>query len=166
VRRRIKSVELSPEQSGLCGCWRFIAVERVTIDLTKPSQQQTPETEIAYYASSHIVKERSDAQLLDLIVGHWGAIENGVHRVRDVTFGEDACRVGCPTRVDIENRKNGKRSTGLEARRKAARNLVTLRNLAIALYALQLDKKKTKAPSLASWRRSMPASKALRMILN
>jgi hypothetical protein len=33
VRRRIKSVSLSPEHSGLCGCWRFIAVERLTIDL-------------------------------------------------------------------------------------------------------------------------------------
>jgi len=166
VRRRIKSVELTPEQSGLCGCWRFLAVERVTIDLTKPGQQQTPETEIAYYASSHIAHERSDQQLLDLILGHWGAIENGVHRVRDVTFGEDACRVGCPTRLEIETRKNSKESAGMHPRRKAACNLVTLRNLAIAIYSLQLAKKKTKAPSLASWRRSMQASQALKMILN
>lgn len=165
MRRRIKSVELTPEQSGLCGCWRFIAVERVSIDLTKPEEQQIPETEIAYYASSHILKERNDEQLLELIVGHWGAIENGVHRVRDVTFGEDACRVGCPTRLEIENRKNSKQSGSIHRRRKAAWNLVTLRNLTIALYALQLAKKKTKATSLPSWRRSIPASQALKMIL-
>jgi hypothetical protein len=54
----------------------------------------------------------------------------------------------------------------MHPRRKAAWNMVTLRNLVIALYALQLDKKKTKAPSLASWRRSMQASQAFKMILN
>ena len=32
----------------------------------------------------------SDAALLEVIVGHWDAIENGTHRVRDVTFREDA----------------------------------------------------------------------------
>ena len=49
--------------------------------------------------------QKGGQQLLKLIVGHWDAIENGVHRVRDVTLGEDACRV---------------------ARPKAARNRVTL----------------------------------------
>ena len=32
------------------------------------------------------------ARLLGLARGHWG-IENGLHYVRDVTLGEDACRV-------------------------------------------------------------------------
>ena len=96
MRRLIKTVRLTPEQSGLSGCWCLIAVERVTIDLTKPRDQRQPETEIAYYASSHTDDERSDQQLLKLIVGHWDAIENGVHRVRDVTLGEDACRVARP----------------------------------------------------------------------
>jgi len=40
VRRLIKTVRLTPEQSGLCGCWCLIAVERVTIDLTKPRDQR------------------------------------------------------------------------------------------------------------------------------
>jgi hypothetical protein len=31
-------------------------------------------------------------RLLALDRGHWG-IENGLHHVRDVTLGEDACRV-------------------------------------------------------------------------
>lgn len=145
MRRRIKSVSLSPEHSGLCGCWRFIAVERVTIDLTKPKDQQTQETEIAYYASSHTKEECGDAELLKLIVGHWGAIENGVHRVRDVTFGEDACRV---------------------ARPKAARNRATLCNLAIGLYSLERKRGRTKAVSLPSWQRSMTQSAALKRVMS
>jgi hypothetical protein len=40
---------------------RFIAVEHVTIDLSKPKAQQTRETEIAFYASSHTTDEKSDA---------------------------------------------------------------------------------------------------------
>jgi len=32
------------------------------------------------------------SRLLNLTRGHWG-IENGLHWVRDVTLGEDACRV-------------------------------------------------------------------------
>ena len=144
MRRRIKSVSLSPQESGLCGCWRLIAVERVTINLTKPEGQRQPETEIAYYASSHTDDERDDAQVLKLIVGHWDAIENGVHRVRDVTFGEDACRV---------------------ARPKAARNRVTLCNLAIGLYNLERKRGQTKASSLPSWQRSMTQSAALKRVL-
>ena len=38
-------------------------------------------------------RDRADAaRLLQLARGHWG-IENGLHYVRDVTLGEDACRV-------------------------------------------------------------------------
>jgi predicted transposase YbfD/YdcC len=37
--------------------------------------------------------EKADAErLLDLSRAHWG-VENGAHYVRDVTLGEDACRV-------------------------------------------------------------------------
>ena len=59
-------------------------------------------------------------------------------------MGEDACRVAHPN---------------------AARNTVTLRNLANGLYNLLLFKKKIQAPSLPSWRRSMTHSQALRHIL-
>jgi hypothetical protein len=38
-------------------------------------------------------RDRADAaRLLELARGHWG-IENGLHYVRDVTLGEDGCRV-------------------------------------------------------------------------
>lgn len=143
VRRRIKTVSLSPEHSGLTGCWRFIAVERVTIDLTQPEDQQAPVTEVAYYASSHTEEKCSDDELLKRIVGHWDAIENGVHRVRDVTFREDACRV---------------------ARPKAARNRATLCNFAIGLYNLERKKRRTNAVSLPSWQRSMTGSEAIKRI--
>jgi predicted transposase YbfD/YdcC len=144
VRRRIKTIELSPEQIGLCGCWRIAAVERVTIDLTLPEHQRQPVTEIAYYAASTTKEQLDDAELLDAIVGHWAAIENGTHRVRDVTFGEDACRV---------------------AHHNAARNMVTLRNLAIGLYNLLLHQGKTDAPSLPSWQRSMSVPQALKHVM-
>lgn len=45
------------------------------------------------YGITSLPPERADAQaLLDLTRGHWG-VENRLFHVRDVTFGEDACRV-------------------------------------------------------------------------
>ena len=48
--------------------------------------------EVAYFITS-LDSGRADAsQLLDLVRRHWH-IENRLHYVRDVTLGEDACRV-------------------------------------------------------------------------
>jgi len=45
------------------------------------------------YAISSLSRERADAAfLLDHWRGHWG-IENRLHWVRDVSFGEDKCQV-------------------------------------------------------------------------
>ena len=45
------------------------------------------------HAITSLSPERADAaRLLDLSRAHWG-IENRLHWVRDVTLGEDACRV-------------------------------------------------------------------------
>lgn len=45
------------------------------------------------YRITSLEPERADAKrLLALDRGHWG-IENGLHHVRDVSLGEDACRV-------------------------------------------------------------------------
>lgn len=50
------------------------------------------EVEVVYGITS-LKREEADARrLLGLTRGHWG-IENGSHYVRDVTLGEDACRV-------------------------------------------------------------------------
>jgi predicted transposase YbfD/YdcC len=46
-------------------------------------------TEVAYFISS-LSREKADAtRLLQLSRDHWGAIENGLHYVRDETLGED-----------------------------------------------------------------------------
>ena len=55
-------------------------------------------TEIAYAITSLCAERANAADLLDLNRGHWG-IENRLHWVRDVIFGEDACRANvqhCP----------------------------------------------------------------------
>lgn len=45
------------------------------------------------YGITSLPRERADAaKLLTLVRDHWG-IENRLFHVRDVTFGEDACRV-------------------------------------------------------------------------
>jgi Transposase DDE domain len=45
------------------------------------------------YGITSLPRDRADAtRLLGLRRGHWG-IENRLHYVRDVTLGEDACRV-------------------------------------------------------------------------
>ncbi len=49
-------------------------------------------TKEVVYALTSLPGEQADpAALARLIRGHW-AIENSIHRVRDVTFAEDACR--------------------------------------------------------------------------
>jgi DDE family transposase len=53
-------------------------------------QQTTVETACGI---TSLTREEADAgRLAQLTRGHWG-IENGLHWVRDVTLGEDACRV-------------------------------------------------------------------------
>ena len=48
--------------------------------------------ETAYAVTSLLPEQASAAELLALWRGHWG-IETRLHYVRDVTLGEDACRV-------------------------------------------------------------------------
>ena len=119
---------VSPEEIGLCGCWQVIAIQRESLDLCQAGAKTS--VEIGYYASSLCRQERSDAEILALIRGHWSAIENGTHYRRDVTLGEDACRT---------------------AARPAAAALATLRNLANGLYELERERERTKVDTLKSW---------------
>ena len=48
--------------------------------------------EVAYGITSPGRGEADAGRLLGLVRGHWG-IENRLHYVKDVTFGEDRCRV-------------------------------------------------------------------------
>src|SRR5258708_3317364 len=49
-------------------------------------------TEVVYGITSLAEEEADAKRLLGLVRGHWG-IENCLHWVRDVTMGEDKCRV-------------------------------------------------------------------------
>ena len=99
--------------------------------------------EIGYYATSLAAGELSDDELLEVIRGHWSAIENGVHHRRDVSFGEDACRV---------------------AQRAAAQALATLRNLAIGLYEIQRSRGRVQANGCKSWGRRLTVAAALKLL--
>ena len=119
---------VTPEEIGLCGCWQVIAVERHSLPHHQP--QQSASLEIGCYATSLAFDQRTDAQLMAAIRGHWSAIENGTHYRRDVTLGEDANRT---------------------ASRQGAALLASLRNLANGLYELQKEQKRTSADTLKSW---------------
>ena len=119
---------VSPEEIGLCGCWQVIAVERCSQELNQPKEPAS--LEIGCYATSLPIDQHDDATMLELIRGHWSAIENGTHHRRDVTFSEDANRT---------------------ANRNGASVLASLRNLANGLFELQKDRRATTADSLRSW---------------
>ena len=140
-RRRLARVSVTPEDIGLCGCWQVIAVRRERDELDPRAGQ--PSDVIGYYATSLAVDEMTDDELLEAIRGHWSAIENGVHHRRDVSFGEDACRVAQPS---------------------AAHALATLRNLAIGLYEIQLSRDRVEANGCKSWCRRMTVAVALKLL--
>ncbi len=87
-------------------------------------------TEVWYYVTSLTVAETTDAFLLAAIRNHWSAIENGTHYRRDVTLGEDACRV---------------------AHRQGAAVLASLRNLANGIYELERHHGRTTVDTFKSW---------------
>jgi predicted transposase YbfD/YdcC len=121
-------VAVTPEQIGLCGCWQVIAVERTSLELTKPEEPASQE--IGCYVTSLTLDQYDDAALLAIIRGHWSAIENGTHYRRDVSLGEDACRT---------------------AERQGAAALASLRNLANGIYELERERQRTKADTFKSW---------------
>lgn len=127
-RRRVARVAVTPEEIGLCGCWQVIALQRETLDLRQPAADAR--VEVGYYAASLSVEQRDDAAIAAIIRGHWSAIENGTHYRRDVTLGEDACRV---------------------AERKGAAVLASLRNLANGIYELEREGERTRVDTLRSW---------------
>ena len=51
------------------------------------------EVETAYFVTNLRGKAVRPQRLLDLVRGYWGAVENGIHYVRDTALGEDRCRV-------------------------------------------------------------------------
>jgi predicted transposase YbfD/YdcC len=58
------------------------------------------EQETVYGISSLPVGRADARRILELVRGHWG-IENRLHGVRDVTLGEDGCRVRSGTAPEV-----------------------------------------------------------------
>lgn len=133
-------VAVTPEEIGLCGCWQVIAVRRERVPLGGADE---PSDEISYYATSADFGQYSEGQLHAAIRNHWASIENGVHHRRDVSFGEDACRI---------------------ANRSAAHALAALRNLAIGIYEIRNEQGKTCAEGCKSWSRQLTPSRALALL--
>jgi predicted transposase YbfD/YdcC len=62
-------------------------------ELTRQRTSKGQTTVEVVYGISSLAEEEADAKrFLGLTRGHWG-IENKLHYVRDVTLGEDGCRV-------------------------------------------------------------------------
>ena len=101
---------MDPETAGLCGCYQFVAVWRDRQELRQGKVVAISE-EYRFYATSLDRDQHSAPVLLEIIRGHWDACEIGAHYRRDVSLGEDACRV-----------------------RQAAQPLATLRNLVLGLF--------------------------------
>ena len=63
------------------------------LEITRERTVKGATTVEVVYGMTSLEPEEADAERLSgLVREHWG-IENGLHYVRDVTLGEDACRV-------------------------------------------------------------------------
>lgn len=108
----------------------------------KTKAKNKTSTEFLYYISSIPLDNATDEEMLEIIRGHWAAIENGTHLLRDVGYGEDACRI---------SKKIG------------AWTMTTLRNMAIAMRALAVKKGLCGDIGLKSWCRQMTFSFAQKL---
>lgn len=119
----------------------MVAVLRETIPLATPDA--LPTSEIGFYTCSLETRQANEVHLAQAIREHWSASENGTHYRRDVTFGEDACRV---------------------RHRGAAEVLASLRNLAIGTHELEKHAERTLADTLPAWCRQQTFSMALKAL--
>jgi hypothetical protein len=93
--------------------------------------------EVSYYVTSLHHGQTGDEELLKVVRDHFGSIENGSHHRRDVTYREDACRIGP----------------------RGAQPMAALRNLAIGLYEMAKAAGKTRI-EFSAWCRRMTFSQA------
>ncbi|MCC5022910.1 MAG: ISAs1 family transposase [Candidatus Synoicihabitans palmerolidicus] len=85
---RVSVVVATPSQADYHGLRSLVLVDKTTVrkrDLTESCEQRA-------YASSLAPAERSPAQMLALIRGHWGGVEISNHWRRDACWREDHSR--------------------------------------------------------------------------
>lgn len=78
---------------GLNGYLDWPGVQQVCQIVRRRTINDQVAVETAYFVTSLSRKRADAAALLALPRQHWGAIENGVHYVRDKTFDEDRCTI-------------------------------------------------------------------------
>jgi len=135
---------VTPEEAGLCGCWQFIAVYRQRHYL-KAGRVVKEEEEYAYYVTSAEHAAYSAKELVEIIRGHWDAVENGSHHRRDVTLGEDASRIA------------------KDQGRSGAHVMATLRNLVLGLFEWQKHRGEVQG-HVPGWRRKMDGKQAVMLL--
>ncbi len=126
--REIYPFEVTPDQTG----FPYAAQAAVIIYTTHHLKSVKVTEDVEITLSSRPFEQIDSAQLQAVRRGHWG-IENRIHYVRDVTFGEDLSTV----------------RTG-----HAPRNLAALRNLLIGLCALDGARHNRRASYLPAFRRN------------
>jgi predicted transposase YbfD/YdcC len=90
IERRTLTATSFAAADAAAGRWPALA-QMVRVERRQTIRGRTS-VEVAYGITS-LPPTRADARrLLRLQRGHWG-IENGLHYVRDVSLGEDSCRV-------------------------------------------------------------------------
>jgi hypothetical protein len=86
-QRRLLAQRVTPRQVTWPGARQIFLLRRQRQVGTQPATE-----EYVCGITSLPPRRASAAQLLEMVRGHWG-IENRLFHVRDVTLGEDACRV-------------------------------------------------------------------------
>ena len=66
---------------------------QITREVVFKKDGRQRDTEVSYLITNLPPGRAAAKTLLALSRGYWGAVENGIHYVRDVALGEDACRV-------------------------------------------------------------------------
>ena len=108
----------------------------------KKNNKTKTNTEFLYYISSIPCDGITDEEMLEIIRGHWSAIENGTHLLRDVCYKEDECRISMKIGALV---------------------MTTLRNMAIAMRTLAMKNGLCEDIGLKSWCRQMTFSLAQKL---